>query len=120
MVIIFRYFSFTFYLHIVHFISRKISLSLVCAGETCLTESYSSKEICIWQIVSNQRFVNDRLVCIHVYTQLYAPQYNFIGLLGEIPAGVIKQVYFEGINYLIKHLSAKIKLNEQINLRMKK
>ena len=53
-------------------------------------------------------------------TLLYAPQYNFIGLLGEIPVGATKQVYFGGINFLIKHLSAKIKLNEQINLRMKK
>ena len=60
--------------------------SLVCIGKftcNCLwTESYSRKEFCVWQIVSNQRFVNNKLLSgelsqVFIYTQLYAP-YNFI------------------------------------------
>ena len=44
----------------------------------CGLSLVSPKEICVWQIVSNQRFVNDKLVsgklskclCIYSYTPL--------------------------------------------------
>ena len=54
----------------------------------CLwTESYSPKEMCVWQIVFNQRFANDKLMtgklskCLHSVVVLFYPWFKFSFLL---------------------------------------
>ena len=73
-------------------------------GETCLTESYSSKEICVWQIVSNQRFVNDRLVSgkqskyLYMYTHSYThPSITSSAFWAKSPQGQLSKYILGGL-----------------------